>query len=151
MTDFIAQDPKFKVRIKKSFHAQGLMGHLGAGLVSVSPGTCEIELPFSDAVSQQHGFFHGGVIGTIADTAGGYAAFTLMDADDGILTVEYKINMMAPASGELLIGRGQVLRSGRTLTVSQAEVSVVKDGKETVCAAMQQTLMRIVGRADVFG
>ena len=151
MTDFIAQDPNFQVRIEKSFHAQGLMGHLGAGLVSVSPGTCEIELPFSDAVSQQHGFFHGGVIGTIADTAGGYAAFTLMDADDGILTVEYKINMMAPASGELLIGRGQVLRPGRTLTVSQAEVSVVKDGKETVCAAMQQTLMRIVGRADVFG
>ena len=139
MTDFIAQDPNFQVRIKKSFHAQGLMGHLGAGLVSVSPGTCEIELPFSDADV------------TIADTAGGYAAFTLMDADDGILTVEYKINMMAPASGELLIGRGQVLRSGRTLTVSQAEVSVVKDGKETVCAAMQQTLMRIVGRADVFG
>ena len=151
MTDFIAQDPNFQVRIEKSFHAQGLMGHLGAGLVSVSPGTCEIELPFSDAVSQQYGFFHGGVIGTIADTAGGYAAFTLMDADEGILTVEYKINMMAPASGELLIGRGQVLRSGRTLTVSQAEVSVVKDGKETVCAAMQQTLMRIVGRADVFG
>ena len=151
MTDFIAQDPNFQVRIEKSFYAQGLMGHLGAGLVSVSPGTCEIELPFSDAVSQQHGFFHGGVIGTIADTAGGYAAFTLMDVDDGILTVEYKINMMAPASGELLIGRGQVLRSGRTLTVSQAEVSVVKDGKETVCAAMQQTLMRIVGRADVFG
>ena len=151
MTDFIAQDPNFQVRIKKSFHAQGLMGHLGAGLVSVSPGTCEIELPFSDAVSQQHGFFHGGVIGTIADTAGGYAAFTLMDADDGILTVEYKINMMAPASGELLIGRGQVLRPGRTLTVSQAEVSVVKNGKETVCAAMQQTLMRIVGRADVSG
>jgi uncharacterized protein (TIGR00369 family) len=151
MTDFIAQDPNFQVRIKKRFQAQGLRGHLGAGLVSVSPGTCEIELPFSDAVSQQHGFFHGGIIGTIADTAGGYAAFTLMDADDGILTVEYKINMMAPASGELLIGRGQVLRSGRTLTVSQAEVSVVKDGKETVCAAMQQTLMRIVGRADVFG
>ena len=95
--------------------------------------------------------FHGGVIGTIADTAGGYAAFTLMDDDDGILTVEYKINMMAPASGELLIGRGQVLRPGRTFTVSQAEVSVVKNGKETVAAAMQQTLMRIVGRADVFG
>ena len=151
MTNFIAQDPNLQVRIEKNFYAQGLMGHLGAGLVSVSPGTCKIELPFSDAVSQQHGFFHGGVIGTIADTAGGYAAFTLMDADDGILTVEYKINMMAPASGELLIGRGQVLRSGRTLTVSQAEVSVVKDGKETVCAAMQQTLMRIVGRADVFG
>ena len=151
MTDFIAQDPNFQVRIEKSFHAQGLMGHLGAGLVSVSPGTCEIKLPFSDAVSQQHGFFHGGVIGTIADTAGGYAAFTLMDADDGILTVEYKINMMAPASGELLIGRGQVLRSGRTLTVSQAEVSVVKDGKETVCAAMQQTIMRMVGWSDVTG
>lgn len=151
MKDFTAKDPNFRSRIQNSFDAQGIMGHLGARLVSVTPGACEVELPYSDAVSQQHGFFHGGVIGTIADTAGGYSAFTLMDADDGILTVEYKINMIAPASGELLIARGHVLRPGRTLTVTQAEVSVVKDGTETVCAAMQQTLMRIVGRADVSG
>lgn len=151
MKDFTAKDPNFRSRIQNSFDAQGIMGHLGARLVSVTPGAFEVELPYSDAVSQQHGFFHGGVIGTIADTAGGYSAFTLMDADDGILTVEYKINMIAPASGELLIARGHVLRPGRTLTVTQAEVSVVKDGTETVCAAMQQTLMRIVGRADVSG
>ncbi|MDA1089090.1 MAG: PaaI family thioesterase [Proteobacteria bacterium] len=151
MTDFTAKDPNFEARVRKSFEAQGIMGHLGARLVSVTPGACEIDLPYSDAVSQQHGFFHGGVIGTIADSAGGYAGFSLMDADDGVLTVEYKINLMAPASGELLIARGQVWRPGRTLTVTMAEVSVVNDGKETVCAAMQQTLMRIVGRADVSG
>ena len=112
---------------------------------------CEIELPYSDAVSQQHGFFHGGVIGTIADSAGGYAAFGLMDAEDGILTVEYKLNLMAPADGDLLIARGRVVRPGRTLTVARAEVGVVKDGVEVACAAMQQTLMRIVGRAGVSG
>ena len=151
MTGFTAKDPNFQARIEKSFHAQGLTGHLGARLVSVAPGACEIDLPYSEAVSQQHGFFHGGVIGTIADTAGGYAAFALMDADDGILTVEYKINMMAPASGDLLIARGQVLRPGRTLAVTRADVFAVKDGAEIVCATMQQTLMRIVGRADISG
>jgi len=108
-------------------------------------------LPYSDDVSQQHGFFHGGAIGTIADSAGGYAAFSLMSADDGVLTVEYKLNLMAPADGELLIARGRVVRPGRTLTVTRAEVAVVKDGRERPCAAMQQTMMRIVGRADVVG
>ncbi len=151
MSDFTAKDADFEARVRKSFDAQGLMGHLGARLASVSPGACEIELPYSEDVSQQHGFFHGGVVGTIADVAGGYAAFSLMDAGDGILTVEYKLNLMAPASGELLIARGLVVRPGRTLTVSRAEVCIVKDGKETACAVMQQTLMRIVGRADVTG
>ena len=127
------------------------MGHIGARLGSVRPGYCEIELPYSEAVSQQHGFFHGGVIGTIADSAGGYAAFGLMDAEDGILTVEYKLNLMALADGDLLVARGQVVRAGRTLTVARAEVGVVKNGVEVACAAMQQTLMRIVGRAEVGG
>ncbi len=148
---FTASDSNFESRVQKSFDAQGLMGHLGARLASVAPGACEIELPYSEDVSQQHGFFHGGAIGTIADVAGGYAAFSLMDADDGILTVEYKLNLMAPAAGELLIARGLVVRPGRTLTVCRAEIAVVKDGTETACAVMQQTLMRIVGRADVTG
>lgn len=151
MVDFTAKDPDFEARVRKSFDAQGIMGHLGARLVSVAPGACVIELPYSDAVSQQHGFFHGGAIGTIADTAGGYAAFSLMDSEDGILTVEYKINLMAPAAGELLIARGEVIRPGRTLTVTKTDVFVVKDGEEIACAVMQQTLMRIVGRADVSG
>jgi uncharacterized protein (TIGR00369 family) len=149
--DFTSKDPDFAARVRKSFDAQGLMGHIGARLASVAPGVCEIELPYSEEVSQQHGFFHGGAVGIIADSAGGYAAFSLMDADDGILTVEYKLNLMAPAAGELLIARGLVVRPGRTLTVSRADIAVVKDGRETACAVMQQTLMRIVDRADVTG
>ncbi|HIM41696.1 MAG TPA: PaaI family thioesterase [Rhodospirillales bacterium] len=151
MKDFTATDPDFAERVRKSFDAQGIMDHIGATLTLIEPGVCEIELPYSDAVSQQHGFFHGGVIGTIADSAGGYAAFGLMDAEDGILTVEYKLNLMAPADGDLLVARGQVVRAGRTLTVARAEVGVVKNGVEVACAAMQQTLMRIVGRAEVGG
>ena len=151
MKDFTATDPDFAERVRKSFDAQGIMDHIGATLTLIEPGVCEIELPYSDAVSQQHGFFHGGVIGTIADSAGGYAAFGLMDAEDGILTVEYKLNLMAPADGDLLVARGRVVRAGRTLTVARAEVGVVKNGVEVACAAMQQTLMRIVGRAEVGG
>ncbi len=151
ITDFTAPDPDFVRRVEASFAAQGMMGHMGAKLRLVEPGLCEIELPYSEGVSQQHGFFHGGAVGTIADSAAGYAAFSLMDASDGVLTVEYKLNLMAPARGELLIARGRVLRPGRTLTVTRAEVSVVRDGQETPCAAMQQTMMRIVGRADVIG
>ena len=151
MKDFEATDPDFAERVRKSFDVQGIMDHIGATLTLIEPGVCEIELPYSDAVSQQHGFFHGGVIGTIADSAGGYAAFGLMDAEDGILTVEYKLNLMALADGDLLVARGQGVRAGRTLTVARAEVGVVKNGVEVACAAMQQTLMRIVGRAEVGG
>ena len=108
-TDFTAPDPDFAQRVEASFAAQGMMGHMGARLRLIEPGVCEIELPYADGVSQQHGFFHGGAIGTIADTAGGYAAFSLMEASDGVLTVEYKLNLMAPAQGELLIARGRVV------------------------------------------
>jgi uncharacterized protein (TIGR00369 family) len=151
MKNFTATDPDFAKRVRKSFDAQGIMDHIGATLTLIEPGVCEIELPYSDAVSQQHGFFHGGVIGTIADSAGGYAAFGLMDAEDSILTVEYKLNLMAPADGDLLVARGQVVRAGRTLTVARTEVGVVKNGVEVACAAMQQTLMRTVNRAEVGG
>ena len=151
ISDFTARNPDFAARVQKSFDAQGVMGHIGARLGSVRPGYCEIELPYSEAVSQQHGFFHGGIIGTIADSAAGYAAFSLMAPKDGVLTVEYKLNLMAPADGDRLFARGHVLRPGKTLTVTRAEVSVFKDGHETVCAAMQQTIMRMVGWSDVTG
>ncbi len=151
ISDFIVRDPDFAERIQKSFDAQGMMGHIGALMLSVSPGNCEIELPYSEEVSQQHGFFHGGIIGTIADNAGGYAASSLMNANDEVLTVEFKLNFMAPAVGDRILARGQVFRPGRTLTITRAEVLVFKDGHETVCAAMQQTIMRIVGRPDLTG
>jgi len=151
MTSPKPRNPEFEKTVRESFAKQGIMTHIGASLGVVEPGSCEIRLPYSDDVSQQHGFFHGGVVGTIADSAGGYAAFSLMAEGDGILTVEYKLNLMAPADGELLIARGQVVRPGRSLTVCTADVFVVKDGRETQCAVMQQTLMRIVGRGDVTG
>lgn len=151
MHDFKPANPDFVHAIRNSFAKQGIMRHIGATLGAIRPGYVEIELPYSDDVSQQHGFFHGGVVGTIADSASGYAAFSLMAANDGVLTVEYKVNLLAPADGEKLIARGQVVRPGRTLTVARSEVMVIKDGRETLCGYMQQTLMRIVGRPDVTG
>ena len=92
-------------------------------------------------MEQQHGFVHGGAVGMIADSTGGYAAMTMVPASASVLTVEYKINLVATANGETLIVRGQVVRPGRTLIVTQAEVFAVKDGHETLCALMQQTIM----------
>ncbi len=151
MTEFKPANPDFEQAIRDSFARQGIMRHINATLGAIKPGFVEIELPYSDDVSQQHGFFHGGVVGTIADSAGGYAALSLMAANEGVLTVEYKVNLVAPADGDRLIARGQVVRPGRTLTVTRADVVVLKAGRETLCGCIQQTLMRIVGRSDVTG
>jgi len=151
MSDFTPADPNFERRIRGSFAKKGIMSHIGAEMSEVGPGSCEIRLPYGEHLSQQHGFFHGGVVATIADSAAGYAGFSLMPADAGVLTVEFKINLMALARGELLIARGKVLRPGRTLTVSHANVYVVHEGRERACAILQQTLMTITGRSDVVG
>ena len=127
------------------------MAHLGATLVGVAPGRVEIAVAFRPELSQQHGFFHAGVIATIADSAGGYAGFTLFPADAGVLTVEFKINLLAAADGERAIAVGEVIRSGRTLTVCRLEAYVEKAGKRTHCATGMQTLMSLVGRAGVKG
>lgn len=149
--EFAVRDPEFAARVRASFARQGVMAFMGAHLESITPGRCEIRLPFKPELSQQHGFFHGGVIGMIADSAGGYAAYSLMAADASILTVEYKMNLLAPGDGELLIAQGEVLKSGRNLVISRAEVYVVKNGQETHCASMQQTLMTMHGRPDTHG
>lgn len=127
------------------------MAHLGAAMTRVEPGLVEIEMPFSDELSQQHGFYHAGGIASVIDSAGGYAASTLFAADDGVLTVEFKINLMSPADGDLLIARGEVIKPGRTLTITKGEVFVRKEGETKLCALMQQTLMRIVGRSGIQG
>ena len=127
------------------------MGHLGAVLEVVRPGRVEISLPFRPELSQQHGFFHAGVISTIADSAGGYAGFTLFAADAGVLTVEFKINLLAAADGERAIAVGEVIRSGRTLTVCRLDAFVENAGKRVHCATGMQTLMSLVGRAGVSG
>jgi len=125
------------------------MAHLGATMERVEPARVEIALPFRPELSQQHGFFHAGVISTIADSAGGYAAFTLFPADAGVLTVEFKIHLLAAADGERALAVGEVIRAGRTLTVCRLDAYVDKAGKRSHCATGVQTLMTLVGRAGV--
>ncbi|MEA5162310.1 PaaI family thioesterase [Cereibacter johrii] len=124
------------------------MALIRATLPVVEPGRTEIHLPHWDGIEQQHGFIHGGVVGMIADSAAGYAAMTLVPADASVLTVEYKMNLMAPAEGERLIARGEVVRAGRTLIVTRAEVLALRDGSEWPCALMQQTIMVMRARPE---
>lgn len=141
-------DPHFAERVRASFDKQHAMALIQATLPVVEHGRTEIHLPHWQGVEQQHGFVHGGVVGMIADSAAGYAAMTLVSAAASVLTVEYKMNLVAPADGEKLIARGQVVRPGRTLIVTQAEVFAVKDGQPTLCALMQQTIMVMHGKSE---
>lgn len=136
-------------RTRASFARQGIMALIGATLERVEPGVVEIALAFKPELSQQHGFFHAGVISTIADSAAGYAGFTLFPAEAGVLTVEFKINLLAAADGERAVAVGRVVRSGRTLTVCTFDVHVEKAGRRTHCATGVETLMTLVGRAGV--
>ena len=146
---FTPANPDFEARTRASFARQGAMAFIGAELERVEPGLVQVGLGYRTELSQQHGFFHAGIISTIADSAGGYAGFTLFPADSGVLTVEFKINLIAPADGERAIAVGEVLRSGRTLTVCRLDAFVEKNGKRTPCATGLQTLMTVVGRAGV--
>lgn len=125
------------------------MAHLGAELVRVEPGVVDIAMAFRPELTQQHGFFHAGFVSTIMDTAGGYAGFTLFAADAAVLTVEFKVNLIAAADGERVVAEGRVIRSGRTLTVCQMDAFVEKGGRRAHCATGVQTLMSVVGRAGV--
>ncbi len=149
MTGLIPSDEDYVERVRASFARQSIMDLLGARLTRVEPGEVEIELPFRRDLCQQHGFFHAGVTSTIADSAGGYAGFSLFPAEASVLTVEFKMNLLAPADGDLLRATGRVIKPGRTLTVTEAEVAVVKDGKAKACAHMLQTLMCLQGRSDM--
>lgn len=141
MSGFEPGSPDFERLVRDSFARQGFMATLGAELLRVEPGRVEIGVPYSDGLSQQHGYFHGGAMGAIADSAAGYAGFSLMPSGSTVLTVEYKMNIVAPGRGQLLIARGEVIRPGRTLTTSRADVFAVDGGAETLCATMLQTLM----------
>ena len=141
--------PGFEARTRASFARQGAMALIGAQMERVEPGRVEIALPFRPDLSQQHGFFHAGMVSAIADSAGGYAGFTLFALEAGVLTVEFKLNLIAPADGERAIAVGEVIRSGRSLTVCRLEAYVEKAGKRTHCASGLQTLMSIVGRTGV--
>jgi uncharacterized protein (TIGR00369 family) len=149
MSAFQPADGQFEQRVRESFERQGAMRLLGARLGIVEPGRVDIELPFREDLSQQHGFFHAGITSTIADSAGGYAAYTLFPAESSVLTVEFKINLIAPAQGEKLIATGRVKKSGRTLTICEFEVVVIQGGQGKTCALGLQTLMCVQGRKDI--
>jgi len=137
-------DPAFESRVRSSFGQQGIMKTIGAQLLKVAPGEVRIELPWSRAVTQQHGFVHAGILSTIADNACGYAAYTLMPAGSEVLGVENKINFLAPAKGERFVSVGRVIKAGRTLAVCSGEVWAYDNGKETLVAVMQTTMMALV-------
>ncbi len=120
---------------------------IGAEMTLVQPGLCHIRLPFSDRVSQQHGFFHGGLIATIADSAGGYAAMSLCPAGTEVLTVEYKVNFLAPAKGNEIVAMGRVIKAGRSLIITAIDVDVFDRGVGTRCTIMQQTITAVAPRA----
>jgi uncharacterized protein (TIGR00369 family) len=141
--NFEARDPEWESRVRASFARQGAMRTIGASIAGLAPGRCELTLSYRPELSQQHGYFHAGVTSALADSAGGYAALTLFPANSEVLTVEFKINLIAPADGNELHAEGRVLRSGRTLTVCSVEAFVERGGRRIACALMQQTLIRI--------
>jgi len=141
--EFKPKTANYKQKVADSFNAQKFMDFIGATLFEVKPGFCEIHLPYKEELTQQNGFFHAGIISTLADNATGYAAFSLMEEDSSVLAVEFKLNLMSPGVGEFLIAKANVLKSGRTLTICRADVFAVKDGVEKLCAASQATLIQI--------
>lgn len=141
MSDFVAD-------VTASFDRQNAMRLIRATMPVVDRGLTEIHILHWDGIEQQHGFVHGGVVGMIADSAAGYAAMTLVPRGASVLSVEYKMNLVAPADGQKLIARGQVIRAGRTLVVTKADVFAVKEGQETLCAVMLQTIMVMHGKTE---
>lgn len=135
-------------RIRDSFAKQGFMKTLGADLVALGEGFCEIGVDFDETKTQQHGYFHAGVTATIADNACGYAAFSVMPENSGVLTTEFKMNLLAPAKGPRLIARAEVIKPGRTLVVAQANVYSGPTGRETHVATMLATMMRLMGKSN---
>src|SRR4051812_25536995 len=146
---FQPSDPHFDQRVRASFDRQEAMKTIGAFLAAVEPGRVVIELPWARALTQQHGFLHAGMVATALDSACGYAAFTLMPADAAVLTIEYKINLLAPAQGELFRMEGQVIKPGRTITAAEGRAFATHDGKDKLIATMSCTLMAVVGRAGI--
>jgi len=134
-------DPNFDARVRSSFAKQRLMTTIGAEIAEVSAGRVTLRLPFRDDLTQQHGFLHAGAIAALADSACGYAALSLMPADAAVLSVEFKVNMLAPAKGDALVARAEVIRAGKTIMVCRADVVAVTGQDEKLVAAMQGTMM----------
>jgi len=148
---FLAPTPHFAERVRASFGRQRAMALIRATLIDVQPGYCAIALTPHEDVTQQHGYVHAGIVAAIVDSAGGYAGYTLFPEGTSVLTVEYKLNLLAPAHGERIIAEGFVVKPGRTLAITRGDVHAERDGKRTLVAIMQQTLMVMHGKRDDAG
>lgn len=144
-------DTELEGRVRESFARQRVMATLGARLLRIAPGEVDVELPYREELTQQHGFLHAGVVTTVLDSAAGYAAFTRMPPGAGVVSVEFKVHLLAPARGERLIARARVVRAGRTVTVCQADGYMVEAGTERHVALLVGTMMTVLGREDMAG
>ena len=145
---YVAKDPGYAQRVRASFARQGAMTLIGATMIDLAPGYCAIAVVPRPEILQQHGYVHAGIVATLVDSAGGFAGFTLFPADSSVLTVEFKLNLLAPASGDRLVAEGFVVKPGRTLVITRGEVHAEKGGKRTLVAMMQQTLIVMHGKPD---
>lgn len=148
MNQWQAPDPDFRARVQDSFQRQPFMQTLNIALVSIEAGYCELRIPYKTEFTQQHGYFHAGVIATIADNSAGYAAYSLMQDSSSPLTVEFKINLLSPGQGDYLLAKSWVIKNGRTLKICQAEVFNEIDGEQSLCAVATVTLMELPDRSD---
>ena len=146
--EFVAKDPAYAERVRASFARQGAMTLIGALMNELAPGYCAISVVPRPELLQQHGYVHAGIVATLVDSAGGFAGFTLFPADSSVLTVEFKLNLLAPATGDRLVAEGFVVKPGRTLVITRGEVHAEMGGKRTLVAMMQQTLMVMHGKPD---
>lgn len=151
MSPFNPVDPEFGACVRTSFAQQAMMTTLGATLERVAPGEVDIRLPFRADLTQQHGFLHAGAMTTVVDSACGYAALTLMPVGAAVLTVEFKVNLMAPGKGESIMARGRVIKAGRTLTTCVGDVFAIAGGDEKHLLTMLATMMTVQGRPGLTG
>jgi uncharacterized protein (TIGR00369 family) len=147
----LPKNPDFERLVRESFLTQKIMATLGARLARVAPGEVEIELPYRADLTQQHGFLHAGVVTAVLDSCCGYAAFSLMPPGAGVLSVEFKVNLLAPAKGDRLVARGRVVRAGRTISVCQADGVMRSGSGEVPVATMLATIMTVTNRDEVVG
>lgn len=148
MNNFVPKDPAYRERVERSVERQKFLSYLGISLAHLAPGEVDLTLPFSENLTQQHGFFHAGATTTLADTAAGYAALTLYPPGTGVLTTEFKMNLLNPGRGEKLVARGRVIKPGRTLTVCRADVYGIDKEDETHIATALLTMITLEGMDD---
>ncbi len=141
----------YESRLRESFARQAAMRTIGAEIAHVAPGEVDLRMPYREELTQQHGFMHAGIMGALADSACGYAAYTLMPPDAGVVSIEFKLNLLAPAAGDAFVARARVKKAGRTITVCNADVFALRGGEERLVATMQGTFMTLVDRPGMTG